>query len=77
MDLSHAVQQLALQHEAFPFRMATISATLGDTERAIEALEQVQVREPHRVGRLLIEPELASLRDHPRVVAARKAFDLP
>jgi hypothetical protein len=40
-------------------------------------MEQAAVSEPHRIGRLLIEPELAPLRAHPRVVALRKSFNLP
>ena len=33
--------------------------------------------EPHRVPRLLVDPELAALRDHPRVVAIRRELNLP
>jgi serine/threonine-protein kinase len=70
-------ERLAIEHAAFPFRVAIISATLGHTDRAIDAVHQVALHEPHRLGRLLISPELAPLRDHPRMVAIRKAFNLP
>ncbi len=70
-------EMIAAEHGGYPYRRAVISAALGETDRAIEALERTAVSEPHRMGRLLIEPELAALRGHPRVVALRKAFNLP
>ncbi len=70
-------EKLAAEHGGYPYRLAIISAVLGDTARAVEAIERTAVSEPHRIGRLLIDPELAALRDHPRVIALRKAFDLP
>jgi serine/threonine-protein kinase len=70
-------EKLATEWEGHPYRVAVIAAALGDTERAIEALEQTAVREPHRMGRLLIEPELAPLHRDPRVAAIRKKFALP
>ena len=70
-------ERLAADHAAYPFRVALTAASLGDTERAIDAVEKVAVNEPHRIGRLMIHPELASLRDHPRLVVLRKKFGLP
>jgi serine/threonine-protein kinase len=70
-------EQLAAEAEAYPYRLAVIAAALGDTDGAIEALERASVSEPHRIGRLLIEPELVAVRDHPRVIALRRAFNLP
>ena len=70
-------EKLALEWEGHPFRLAVIAAALGDTERALEALERAAVIEPHRMGRLFIEPELRSLRGDPRFVALRKKFGLP
>ena len=70
-------EALALEHAAHPHRVALIAAALGDTARVIEALERAAESAPHRMGRLLNEPELAALRDHARVVALRQALDLP
>ena len=70
-------ERIATEHAAFPFRMAIISAALGNAERAADEVERVAASEPHRVGRLLAEHELVKLRDHPRIAAVRKAFNLP
>jgi TolB-like protein/tRNA A-37 threonylcarbamoyl transferase component Bud32/Tfp pilus assembly protein PilF len=70
-------ERLLVEHAQFPFRVAAIAATLGHAERAADAVERVALHEPHRIGRLLIMPELSGLRDHPRVVAIRKRFGLP
>jgi TolB-like protein/tetratricopeptide (TPR) repeat protein/tRNA A-37 threonylcarbamoyl transferase component Bud32 len=70
-------EKLATEWEGYPYRVAVIAAALGDTERAIEALERTGLSEPHRIGRLLIEPELAPLHRDPRVAAIRKKFGLP
>jgi tetratricopeptide (TPR) repeat protein len=70
-------EKLAAEWERYPFRLAITSAALGDAERAVEALERAAVSEPHRMGRLLNEPELAALRGDPRVTAIRRKFGLP
>jgi tetratricopeptide (TPR) repeat protein len=70
-------EKLADEWKDYPFRLAIIAAILGDTGRAVDALERAAVGEPHRMGWLLVQPELAALRSHPRVVALRKAFSLP
>jgi tetratricopeptide (TPR) repeat protein len=69
-------ERLATEWAGYPYRVAVIAAALGDTARAIEALQRTAVSEPHRIGRLLIEPELAALRGDPRVAAIRREFDL-
>lgn len=70
-------ERLAAESAAFPYRLAVIFAALGDPRRAIDALERAALTEPHRMGRLLIEPEVAALRGDPRVAAIRRRFNLP
>jgi tetratricopeptide (TPR) repeat protein len=70
-------ERLADEWKEYPFRLAIIAAALGDADRAAGAVEQAAVNEHHRIGWLLVQPELAPVRDHPRVVAIRKAFNLP
>ena len=69
-------EKLAKEWEGYPYRLAVVASALGDTERVVESLERAAVIEPHRMGRLLIEPELAPLHRDARVVAIRKRFDL-
>ncbi len=68
---------LAAAHENSPSNLAMIYASLGDKDRAFEALEQVAVVQPHHVGRILINPEMAALRGDPRWAPFRKRFNLP
>ena len=70
-------EALAVEHAAHPHRMALISAALGDTAGVIEAVERAAKTAPHRMGRLLNEPELMSFRDHARIVVLRQEFGLP
>jgi adenylate cyclase len=70
-------EKLAAEHGRYSYRMVIIATAMGDTPRAIEALERTMLSEPHRVPRLLVDPELAALRDHPRVVALRRELNLP
>jgi serine/threonine-protein kinase len=70
-------EKLAAESESYPFRLAIIAAALGDPDRVADAVERTAVSEPHRVGRLLNEPELAPFHGHPRVVAVRRKFGLP
>jgi tetratricopeptide (TPR) repeat protein len=58
-------EKLAAESERYPFRLAVVSAALGDPERTIQALERAAVSEAHRIGRLFIEPEMAALRGDP------------
>lgn len=69
-------ERLARQWSYHPYQSTVIAAALGETDRAIESLERTAVAEPHRIGRLLIEPELAPLREHPRVLAIRERLGL-
>jgi serine/threonine-protein kinase len=69
-------QRLAAQWEGYPFHLAIIAGALGETERALAALEQAAATEPHRMGRLFIQPELAAFRSDPRFQALRKRFGL-
>jgi TolB-like protein len=68
--------RLATEWAGYPYRLAVIAAALGDTARAIEAVKRAAISEPHRIGRLLIEPEMAPLRREQHVVAIRKEFNL-
>jgi serine/threonine-protein kinase len=56
---------------------AITSAVLGHTDRAFDALERMAAAQPHNIGRVLILPELAGLRDDPRMRALRDRFNLP
>ncbi len=70
-------EKLAAEHSAYPYRMATIAAAMGDKPRAIDALEQTAISEPHRMPRLLNDPVFVALRDHPRFVSLRRESNLP
>ncbi|HKA18839.1 MAG TPA: tetratricopeptide repeat protein [Blastocatellia bacterium] len=56
---------------------ALIFAGLGDKERTFEALDQMAVLGPQRVGTYINLPELALLRGDPRLKAFRKKVGLP
>ena len=60
-----------------PFNQAVIFAGLGDKERALEAMEHSTAAGPFRVGRQLTWPELAVIRNDPRMKALRKKLGLP
>jgi hypothetical protein len=60
-----------------PFNQAVIFAGLGDKERALEAMERSTAAGPFRVGRQLTWPELALIRNDPRMMALRKKVGLP
>ncbi len=62
---------------ANPFNQAMIFAGLGDKERALEAMERSTAAGPVRVGRQLTFPELALIRNDPRVKALRRNVGLP
>jgi serine/threonine-protein kinase len=70
-------EKLAAEHYAHPFRRAIIAAAMSDTLTSVGAIEEVAASDPHRIGRLLNEPEIAVVRTHPRIVALRKQFNLP
>jgi len=60
-----------------PFNQAVIFAGLGDKERALESMERSTAAGPFRVGRQLTWPELALIRNDPRMKALRKRVGLP
>jgi hypothetical protein len=70
-------EALTGEHKGFPSRLAFIWAALGEKDRALEALEQMTLVEPHHVARMLVQPEMAALRGDPRFAALRARFKLP
>ncbi|MBX9602909.1 MAG: tetratricopeptide repeat protein [Bryobacteraceae bacterium] len=60
-----------------PHQRAVIFAGLGDKERAIEALDRMTVVGPVRMGWILSNPELATLRGDPRWKVLRQKVGLP
>jgi eukaryotic-like serine/threonine-protein kinase len=74
---SAEAKRLVTEHGDSPANLVTIYSALGDQELSIRALERMATTQPHHVGRLLIYPELAELRSHPRVRALRAKFGLP
>jgi TolB-like protein len=60
-----------------PFNEAVIYAGLGDRNRALEAMERSTAAGPFRVGRQFAWPELALIRDDPRMKSLRKKVGLP
>ena len=74
---SAEAKRLVTEHGDSPANLVTIYSALGEQELSIRALERMATTQPHHVGRLLIYPELAELRSHPRVRALRAKFGLP
>jgi tetratricopeptide (TPR) repeat protein len=70
-------ERLVAAWEPYAYARTVVVAALGDSEQAIAGVQRVAVVEPHRLGRLLNEAELASVRDDPRVRALRERFRLP
>jgi hypothetical protein len=58
-------------------RLAVIHAALGHTDRMFDALERTAVAEPHHIGRILLQPEIAARRADPRLTAFRTRFNQP
>jgi tetratricopeptide (TPR) repeat protein len=54
-----------------------IFAVLGDKDRTFELLDQLIPTGPVRIGRILVDPDFASLRGDPRLKALRKKVGLP
>jgi TolB-like protein/Tfp pilus assembly protein PilF len=69
-------EALATKNANFPNRLAFIYAGLGDKDRVFEALEAMAARNDPRVQIYLGYPELALLRDGPRLAAFRKQVGL-
>jgi hypothetical protein len=61
---------------AYPNEKALIFAGLGDKERTFEALDQMAIVGPQRIGQYLNFPELALLQGDPRLQAFRKKVGL-
>jgi tetratricopeptide (TPR) repeat protein len=70
-------EKLAVEYEDSPNNLAIVYAALGDKDRTFEALERMAVVQPHRVGLLLMYPEMALLRGDPRLAPFRKRLGLP
>jgi tetratricopeptide (TPR) repeat protein len=60
-----------------PIEQATIFVTLGNNDRAFEALTRALPLGPVRIGLELTRPELAPLRGDARLKALRKGIGLP
>lgn len=71
-----AAEQLAFAHKGYPFRLAFIHAALGDSSRALDALEAMLATEPQRLALTMMQPELASLREEPRWIALRRRLKI-
>ena len=61
----------------YPNEQALIFAGLRDKDRALEALIRMASVGPQRIGQFLSYPELAILRDDPRLKAFRRKIGLP
>jgi TolB-like protein/Flp pilus assembly protein TadD len=61
----------------YPNEQALIFAGLSDKDRTFEALERMASLGPQRVGVFLNYPEMAFLRDDPRLKSFRKKVGLP
>jgi tetratricopeptide (TPR) repeat protein len=60
-----------------PARLVIIAAGLRDKDRTFEALERMAAENDPRVGRYITYPELAFVRDDPRMAAFRKRLRIP
>ena len=69
-------EALAAQHKDFPARLVLIYAGLGDKDRTLEALDRMAAERDPRVGIYLTYPELAFIRDDPRLPAFRRKLGL-
>ncbi len=56
----------------YPYHQALALIGMGETDRAIEALEKMAPSGPVRVGVALAVPELDPVRDDPRLEALRR-----
>jgi TolB-like protein len=70
-------EKLAIDLSPRPLQQAVIFAGLGDKERTLEALDRMAVVGPVRMGWILGLPELALLRNDPRLKPLRKKVGLP
>jgi hypothetical protein len=59
-----------MDHEDSDSSLAVIHAALGNTDRMFDALDRMAVAEPHHVGRILLQPEIAGRRADPRLTGS-------
>jgi serine/threonine protein kinase/tetratricopeptide (TPR) repeat protein len=72
-DTERLVEAHRTEH---PYRQAIIYSALGDKDGTFEALARAAEILPHRTALLLVLPEMALLRDDPRLETVRTALDL-
>jgi serine/threonine protein kinase/tetratricopeptide (TPR) repeat protein len=70
-------EEIAVRFAHLPQRQAEIYGHLGDTTRALEALERLALLNPSRAGFYLTYPELSALRGDPRVAEFRRKLGFP
>ena len=70
-------EALLAQPPHHPARLVIISAGLRDKDRTFEALERMAAENDPRVGRYITFPELAFIRDDPRMAAFRRKLRIP
>ena len=70
-------EAVAEQRKDFPAALVIIYAGLGDKDRTFGALERMAAGRDPRVGIYLTYPELAFLRNDPRVSAFRRKLEIP
>jgi TolB-like protein/Tfp pilus assembly protein PilF len=69
-------QAVTAEHHDSAASLAVAYAALGDRDRMIEALERVAVVEPHHLGRILLQPEIAAHLGDARLATLRARFKL-
>jgi adenylate cyclase len=69
-------ERMAIESQ-FANEQALIYAGLGDKDRTLDALQRMSSVGPQRVGRYIAFPEMALVRQDPRMSALRKTVGLP
>ena len=69
-------EALAAENKGRPDRLVLIYSGLGDRDRTLEALDRMAAERDPRVGIYLTYPELAFIRDDPRLPAFRRKLGL-
>jgi eukaryotic-like serine/threonine-protein kinase len=70
-------EALLAQPPHHPARLVIILAGLRDKDRTFEALERMAAEKDPRVGWYITHPELAFIRDDPRMAAFRRRLGIP
>jgi tetratricopeptide (TPR) repeat protein len=70
-------EALLAQPPHHPARLVIISAGLRDKDRTFEALERMAAEKDPRVGWYITHPELAFIREDPRMAAFRRKLGIP